>query len=215
MNKLSKKIILLNFFFAIIFPAILEAQALDEVLRSLSTSKSMQDSFEDKQIKDPWLPPHTNLSKLFTQRGKGMLQTLDWLGDFAQTEFRVGAKMYKRVDEYSELKVSYQSRKDNNELFLTILVAHPKYIDLINTGLVKAFSSIEPPGLSVEAFNKLEIKNEECYLYHHRDGGCSLLYKLPKHSLLNIYSKDCTDNSRLTALAELLTIDRLKEKLES
>lgn len=189
------------------------AEDLNGILDALNKQDLGQGELEEKLPKDSWLDPKTNLAKIFAEQGKGALYIVEWLGDLTDREFKLIDKFQKRQREYVSLKVNYDS-KTRTRIVMTVLVPHPKFIDLISSGLLDEFHDQEPPGLSVVATEKMTLKNQEAQYYQHKNGGCSLLFKLPKNATLRVSDEKCLDNREIVKLAELLGLERLKQKLE-
>ena len=190
------------------------SQELENILKSLESGNYNPGQKHDEALNDPWLTKGTNLAKIFSTDGNGMSNILEWLGDLTSKEFKLTNKTFKNFKEYNSLKLDYLSEKNEN-VEIVILVPHPKYVDLIKTGLLDDFYKQEPPGMPVVATEKMLIKANTAYFYQRKEGGCSLLFKLPKSSTLNLVDNSCHDNHTVVKLAELLNLERLSKKLES
>ncbi len=217
MNKMSKLTNPLNTLILVLYLLItynfnIKAQGLDQILNALDKKDLGKHQATEEIAKDSWVDPNSNLAKIFAGEGRGVYNVLDWLGDLTDKEFKLSNKSYKKHNEYVALKVNYLTA-NKNVILLNVLILHPKFTSLLGTGLLQEFHDQEPPGLSVEISEKMNFKNSEATYHHHRNGGCSLLFKLPKNSTLNIIDKKCTDNKDIIRLAELLDIDRLQQKL--
>lgn len=186
------------------------AETLDEILDLVKNPKRQQ---KELKSNDPFIPRNTSLEKIFAGSGNGILIALDWMGDYYRNEFTRTKKTYRKNDEFNRLTATYRTKDKKSEVIATLLVPHPKHYDLLEVGLITAFLELEPPSLDIIASEKMEIENHEAYFYHHRAGDCSLLYKLPRHAVLNMNNPKCADSKAMVNLAKLLSIDRLKEML--
>ncbi len=160
-----------------------------------------------------WLEAGTNFSSIFLSQ-KGPLNLLEWVGDLLPGFSKVATDSTHE----SEFVGATRLYKDDNfnEIALSILVPHPKYVAVTGMGLVPAFSKLEPPLLHIAEEESVVVhKTFQGKIYAHDDGFCSLLIKLPRSSVVNLSAKTCHLKDQLKDLAEKLDIERLAMKLQS
>ena len=164
-----------------------------------------------------WLDEDSNFSTIFTgDRGRKTL--LEWSGDLSNLTakgFTISGDEGEQKPEYVVAVRTITAPGEQQPITLTILVPHPKYISLVDMRLLPSFSDLEPPSLGISSVETMKFSTVEARLFHHRSGGCSILFKLPKGALLNLQAKRCGEDNALTRIAGQLTIDRLKQKLAS
>ena len=191
-----------------------EIDILKPIEQKLTKGNVKQDTQNLRRLYSAkWLEAGTNFASLFLSQ-KGPLKLLEWVGDLLPG-FSPGA-----TESYHETEFVGASRlyKDENfnQIILTILVPHPKYIAVTGMGLVPAFSKLEPPLLRItEEEIVLVHKTLNGKIYTHDDGDCSLLVKLPRSSVANLSAKTCHLKEQLKDLAEKLDLERLAMKLQS
>jgi hypothetical protein len=201
-------------FFILISASTAFPDSLSDILDSLGRKDLGKKTPQPADTSDTWFEKDSNLSKLFAQDPSSLDLIRQWLGDLTDKEYTFANEEKIKKAEYVSVSAIYNSTKGSN-VILTVLVPHPKSIELINNGLIADFRSQEPPGLSITAEEKMVLKNITATFYQHKGSGCSLLYKLPKSATLNIKDPSCADARNIINFAELLNIDRLKKKLDS
>lgn len=193
---------------------IIKAAPLDDLLSSPELKQTINKSnSNNRKFDDKWFKTRDNLASLFKPESKGGLILLEWIGEILSSEFALKTKKATSQDEFVALELTYLSPQ-KIESQVEILVAHPRFRSFIEMKLVKRFATLEPPTLPVNSLEKMEIRNQIGILYEHRDGRCSLLFKLPNQNIVNLSTKSCENSRDIIRLSELLNLERLKTKLE-
>lgn len=192
-----------------------EASAGDN-LQDLLDSRVLTKFETDARAKDPerrspkWLPRNTNWAKMFyTSYGARIIH--HWL-DVGNPEYKVTHKFAMIHPQYARSIRKY--RVLNKEVQVEVLVPHPRYLEMADFNLVKAFGEMEPPKLEVEYSEDLIIKNLDAKLHYKPDSQCSILIKLNRASRIN-FSAPCDDLQEMTDLAEDMSYSRFQHKLDT
>lgn len=160
-----------------------------------------------------WLPPGSNIELLFSRGPAGAGILLDWVGEIVAGGFSLKRKTPGLSREFAQLAAVYGHAE--GEVHLTILVPHPKHAELVQMRLIEKFREFDPPHLKIQSVEKFTVKGNSCFLYNHKEGGASLLCRLPGEGLLNIYTASYENAGNIMRFAELINISRLKQKIES
>lgn len=196
------------------------ADSLKEVLDSPEMQKLERASGSNQALdaNRRWLDDESNFAGIFTLGARGRQTLLEWSGDLstlADKGFKILGDEGSQTTEYAVAERKISAPGETEPITLTILVPHPKYLSLVDMRLLPIFSDLEPPSLAIDSVETMRFSTVEARLFHHRNGGCSILFKLPKGALLNLKSTRCGEDNALTRIAGQLTIDRLKQKLSS
>lgn len=196
------------------------ADSLTDVLESPEMQK-----FEQARPTGPnagkderWFERDSNFAGLFADLDRGPKSLDEWLGDLstlAAQGFSFTQKSSGHSPEFLWSERAVSAPGQQAPIIITVLVPHPRYLSMIEMKLMPRFNELEPPSLKISSVETLRFRNSEGNLYHHRNGGCSILFRLPRGGVLNIGTKICSDNSALAKIAGELNIDRLKQKLSS
>lgn len=189
---------------------------LDELVESEPiedmTNKNKKNAFSSYTKSKVWLKPGSNFAKIFLMRDPTILY--DWLGhkDFP---FKVKNKFCGNEKEYAFMNRNYLT-DENKVISLNLLIPHPKYEDLVSFGYLEAINKYEPPELKVKYSENFFAKGLEGTLHYHDDSinTCSIVIKFIKESRIVINS-NCSEIKNMKKIAETLSYDRLKEKLNS
>lgn len=218
MFKLKKTYLITTALINILFVSSLFSQTnnLDELVESEPvediTNTNKMNAFSSNRKSKVWLKPGTNFSKIFLMRDPTVLY--DWLGHL-EFPFKVKNKFCGNEKEYAFMNRNYLTN-DNKVISLNLLVPHPKYEDLVNFGYLDVINKHEPPALKVKYSENFYIKGLEGELHYHDDSinTCSIIIKFIKESRI-IVSSNCSEIKNMKKVANTLSYERLKEKLNS
>lgn len=190
--------------------------AVCDALRDLVESPEMKKFDQHNNDKDlyseRWLKPGTEFAALFL-KADGGLNLNTWIAPVSGS-YVAGQQSSVNYQEYVESERVYSSALAA-DMNVKILVPHPKFAGMLQFGLIKAFAELEPPKLQFESRENIEVASQKGTIYIHKDGGCSLLIKTVKSSVINISQKVCSNTNDITELAKLLDYKRLERKLFS
>ena len=207
---------LLTATFTLSFCPIVMADSLDDILSSplLNQNPHAQNKNDPGSEHFDWFEDKHNLEKVFNSTQKGALFLLDWLGEISLPDISLKSKVVTKKNEFVIVDAVYMIN-NKVKIDMAVLVPHPKHIELVKSNLVPRFAEIQPPKLPVLAIEKMELRKNECFLYHRKDHSCSILFPLPGNAFLNLATASCDNDRDLVRIAELLSVDRLKQKLQS
>lgn len=213
-----KHILVIQIIFSLLVSQISYSENSD--INSLLKSEPVKDLTNNNQLNSVsnqtkssrWLKPGSNFSKLFQTKTPTMLY--DWAGH-TKTTLNIQNEFCGNTNEFVYLNRYYISKK-NEKITLTVLVPHPRYEELIERGLYNNFLKYEPPTLKIKYSENLEIQGEKAELYYHETflNTCSLLFKLDRESRI-ILEGPCKETANLKKIAETLSFERFKEKINS
>ncbi|MCO6431788.1 MAG: hypothetical protein J5J00_13095 [Deltaproteobacteria bacterium] len=207
---------LLLVIFACLFVVIepIRAESLEELMQSPVLMYPDTADGDTNRLDDAkWFEGRPNLFKIFRSGEKPALLLLDWLGEVVSIDFSLSSKDVGRDQKIASLHLIYEAPEESR-IRVDLLIPHPLHQEQVKLGLVTAFAKLEPPTLQVNSFERMVIRGNEAFLYEHKDGACSLLFKLTMEGRLNFFTDKCEHSAHLVNLAEQSDISRLKHKLE-
>lgn len=107
------------------------------------------------------------------------------------------------------------SQESRAPVRVRILVPHPTYRSMVEYGTLSEFNELQPPALRIVASDELEFNGQKGTYYRAEKGGCSILFKLSKLTVLNLSVTRCEDSELMMSVARNLTFSRLNQKLDS
>jgi len=158
-----------------------------------------------------WTKPGENYSQLFAHDSAILLLNA-WLGT-SEPVLKVVRERTQTVGDYTLLGRTYES-ENGKEIYLDVLVPHPRHLMEAEMGLLKDFQSYEPPSLPIESKEEVKIRRWKGSFYEKKDGRCSLLMKMSKGSIINIESA-CSERADMIRLAEKLSLERYETMMNS
>lgn len=192
------------------------AQSFDEIVRSDAYNQVLKDSASSKNSNSHSPKkggrPLTNYDLLWNSQKPGYL-LLDWIGT-KSTGLRTDQFTSQDRDEYVRASATFRDR-ERVTVELTIQVPRPEFITMAEYGTLIDFNKLRPPLLDVVADQVVPIQGLDANYYRHKDGACSLLFSIDKQSLVNLYTKRCSDSSVMMQVAKALSFSRLIQKLNS
>lgn len=156
--------------------------------------------------------PGSNYAQLW-HRGTDGYQALEWLDTYSDS-FKAGP-IYQLMAKDSRIATRDYFLKDATKFTVTTVVPHPKYVDMVNLGFMADVQRYQPPWIKVSYEEKLRLGEIVGTLYYHVSGECSVLVKLPRLAIANIFVNNCAKAGDLIKLAQTLDFKRLSEKLAS
>ena len=192
------------------------ADSLDSVLTSEQAARSLKNAngpnWSDSATLDRWTDPQTNYGRLFRNFGSNT-EVFGWM--FGSTPgFKLSRQSLERGPEFL-VAVAEFANSQKKDLSVRLFVPFPKYVSMVEYGLVQAFNQLEPPALAVDAADALVIKGYDSKLFHQRSGACSLVIKLVRNSVLEVSAKSCEQMRDVVNLSEMIDLKRLEIKLNS
>ena len=155
---------------------------------------------------------HTNYDLLWRTMRPGIL-LLDWIG-VRNTRARVAVSIVTPHAEYAQAHATLSNR-EKVVVDLTIRVPRPEFLTMAEYRTLSGFNKFRPPALDITADQVIPLHGMEASYYRHRDGACSLLFEISKHSIVNLYTKNCADSRVMMDFAKGLDFKRLSSKLDS
>ena len=197
--------------------SLVEAQELKELIRR---NRSMED--RDPLLlerfdwpKYEWQQDQLNLSQIFSGR-KGARLPLIWLGEAGEgyvtgTVSPQASAQHVRADRV----IARTMVRGGEEFILTVLVPHPKSVDMAELRVIQDFKRALPRADEVAVLRPLTFKGLEGMLYN-RSGGanCSISLKLPRSAVLNLYGA-CRTEPLMWEILERVNLQRLLDKISS
>lgn len=154
---------------------------------------------------------------LFSKGKAGGKQLLEWLGT-GDGQFKRGHIEAKSEQGYLKGQVDFQvlSLPDKQKLTLTVLLPKPSSVSASSWGLFDEFRQLQPPTLIIDSEETISGRFGSGQLYYHKaEGTCSLLIKIARGGLMNIYTTSCAYREQIIELANSLDVRRLNQKLNS
>jgi hypothetical protein len=197
------------------------ADTLKDVLSSRAMMKVQQDTDRSRRRRDSdgtqtaWLigmDPNSNFAEVWAT-GKGSELLCSW-ALITPKFYRVDLFETQRVREMVRCSQRFRTRA-GEKIRVDIMVPHPTYRDMVRLGTVKQFNEVQPPALNVSASEELEIAGYKATYYRADRNRCTLLFKLTKGTLVNVWVPDCSWSNTMLEFSRGLDLDRLVKKLDS
>jgi len=199
-------------------PALSAGDDLVDVMNSeeMKRMRRLTDEGSREDYRGKWAPAGKNYSMLFNSKS-GIENLKFWLG-VAESDYKLGRDFTQRFREYLMLKRFYETPEEQ-QLEITLLVPHPRYVQQVEFDLVEEIARLKPPLLRVESTEEMKIQGQESFLYHTKYKKkqvsiCTLFIKLSKEAVLHMNGA-CDATDHMITLANMLSIERLNGKLES
>jgi len=206
-------------------PACVVGLSYAETLRDVTSSNAMRHVMIDTEryrgradydeLDRSWLQgidPMSNFAMVFgSSRGPGML--LSWAGTNLPG-FQVGEVETHRGRETAQARVFFSVGKQHR-VYLQIIVPHPTFYTMVEQNTLPEVRELEPPELKVIASDEIEINKKTASFYRYDKKKCSLLFRLTKHTRVNLWVKNCADSKQMLDVARLLDLERLEAKLDT
>ena len=189
--------------------------ALADSLEDILTSRTLHDisKVTGKSARRPSKePPKTNYEGIWVNPKAGQ-DLLQWLGARG-SGLRVERLSFGQRKEYTHGSLVLTNR-ERVSVELTVQVPHPSYMTMAEYGTLADFNRFRPPMLDVIADQTIPIQGLEAQYFRARDGSCSLLFRLEKYSIVNLYTRKCSDAPIMMSVAKELNFARLNQKLTS
>ena len=191
----------------------LEAQSLDEVLRSpeMKTLKKTRPSKEERRRTER-IQKNSNFSLIWDKQSAPEL-LLGWLGatTLEYRPYRLGASVSR---EYAEAHVEFEPQP-KVRIRLDVQIPHPLYASLVDLGAFEVFNRFIPPYLAVQVDQVLPFEGIEAHYYRTTMSECSLHFKVAKNGIVNLSTPKCSDAPVMLKIARSLSFVRLNQKLSS
>jgi hypothetical protein len=162
-----------------------------------------------------WQQDQLNLSQIFSGR-KGARLPLIWLGEVGEG-YVSGAISPQASAQHvrADRVVSRTSVRGGEEFILTVLVPHPKSVDMADLRVIQDFKRALPKADEVEMLRPLTFKGLEGMLYNRSGGGhCYISLKLPRSAVLNLYGA-CRMEPLMLEILNKVNLQRLLDKISS
>lgn len=198
---------LLAFFLAV--PAIPSADPLQEVLANPTFGKQRKKEKLSRRQLAKYVDTSTPYGRLVVEEGR-KTELPEWLLP-TPAKFKINSTEMKRSREFMEFTQVYKKKEE--EYFVKLFVPYPAAIEAVSLKLVRQFTELEPPQLRVEFSEDVMIREVPGRLFLRPDGA-SILLRLPKSSLLSLYTKKREHATEMTEFARTLPVDRVKRLLE-
>ncbi len=197
--------------------SLLHAQELDEVMKSpeyraVGKHNNLKQKQNQKQLN--LAKDETNFGKVFNARAGREKNLITWIGTVS-AGFKSEKPRLSFAREYAMVEQNYKSKDSNTAIKVKVIVPSKSSRQAAELALIPEFSKIAPPGLKVSESEELQINDLPAMLYHHVDGGCSILLRITKGAVIDIKSNSCKESANMINLGENLNIKRLIEKLDS
>lgn len=189
-----------------------QADPLAELNDSPQMHRFLRNTSVDSLYTTRYFKPGTNYASVFVE-GEGHLELQSWLSP-NEGGFDGGHIQGQKTREYIEARRTFTSEK-TGDIQVRVIVPHPKYISMIEYGLIRVFKEIEPPLLEVTNEETIDIRGNKATLYMHSDKGCSLKIHSARASVIQLMQTECVGLHHLVTLAEALDIRRFERKLDS
>ena len=103
----------------------------------------------------------------------------------------------------------------NTRVQMTILVPHPKNVDIALSWLLKDFKALKPDSSAVVDSYDLKLAGAtDAKFYLTTPAGCRALIHAERGSLIALVADDCRRPSDVTEMAKLLTIEKFNRNLK-
>lgn len=158
------------------------------------------------------IDPSSNFAEVFTQAG-GPVVLINWVGANL-TKFKLNVTRKLRRHDLAYVTAVFSGDRGES-ITMDIYVPHPSFASLVQLRTMREFNQFEPPTLKTKADEKVIVNNNDGVFYHSADDKCSVLFKLPKDSILNLKTSKCEFSNTVMEIARNLDINRLKKKLET
>jgi hypothetical protein len=188
------------------------SQTLKDVLESDAMHTVQRQAQKPAPKQDERSAPRTHYDSLWTQAKPGPL-LLQWIGAKIPG-FKVGGVSSSNRDEYAFVHTILTDRA-RVAVQLIIQVPKPQYITMAEYRTLVSFNRFRPPLLDVIADQTLPFNDLQAQYYRARDGACSLLFEIEKHSIVNLRVEKCSDSPIMMEVAKALNFTRLNQKLAS
>jgi hypothetical protein len=197
------------------------AETLKDVLSSRAMMKVQQDTDRSRRRRDTdgtqlaWLigmDPNSNFAEVWAT-GKGSELLCSW-ALITPKFYRVDLFETQRVREMVRCSQRFRTRS-GEKIRVDIMVPHPTYRDMVRLGTVRQFNEVQPPAMNVLASEELEIGGHKATYYRAERNKCTVLFKLTKGTLVNVWVPDCKWSDTMLELSRGLDLERLIKKLES
>lgn len=189
--------------------------ALADSLEDILTSRTLHDISKGtgKPVRRPSKElPKTNYDAIWVNPKAGQ-DLLQWLGAKV-SGFRADRMTIGQRREYAHGFLVLTNR-ERVAVELTVQVPHPSYMTMAEYGTLADFNRFRPPMLDVVADQNIPIQGLEAQYFRARDGSCSLLFRLEKYAIVNLYTRKCSDAPVMMSVAKELNFARLNQKLTS
>lgn len=208
------KISVFSILILMLIPAqVFSIDPLKEVENSAALKELKRRSHQEYSNARPgqFMDPKSNFAQVFQGNNGDLLEL--WV---RPRTYEVNPKGCRQTmsEDYVQYQCTYPIRH-SDKLKLRVMVPHPRAYTLLEFGLLKDFAAIEPPILKVEETKKQKFRGYDGSIFEHEDGACSLLVKVARHSLVQLYQSPCLDIDGMTDLGNSLDLKRLSRKLES
>lgn len=204
-------------FVPIVFSSNAEAQELKELIRR---NRDMED--RDPVLFDhfdwpkyDWQEQELNFSQIFSGRSGARLPLI-WLGEPGEG-YGAGTIISKASSQHIRVErvLAQSSLRGGEDFLLTVLVPHPKSVQIAELRVVADFKRALPKPEEVKIYRPLTVHGVDGMLFNRRGGGyCYISLKLPRSSVLSLYGL-CRTEPLMMELLERLNIPRLLEKFNS
>lgn len=188
------------------------ADPLSDLDRSPEMLKFNSGARGDDLYSERYMKEDSNFAAVFLS-SEGYTNLQNWVAP-AEGGFTAGVISGLRNPEYVEAIRSFTSDK-TSEIKVRILLPHPKYVSMLEYGLVKAFADAEPPNLEYVNKESIDIRGTHADIYVLKENRCALVMHVAKSALVQLTQTDCKGLNSIVTLAELLDLKRLERKLES
>jgi hypothetical protein len=205
------------------WPSSSRAENLTEVLRSPAMRKvdlSTQIAHHRKNSRHndnmSWFNGMDPRSKfaLIWANSRGPLLLQSWIGADI-VDHKLVNSLSKR---YQDMVVSDSiifPRSKRIAVRMRMLIPHPTYRSMVEYNTMSEFNELQPPTLRIVASEPLEFNGQKGTYYRAERGGCSILFKLSQHAVLNLSVTQCENSDVMMNIAKHLTFSRLNQKLDS
>lgn len=162
----------------------------------------------------PWFAPGSNAEALFSNASVAP-QLIEWLKP-ADPIYQLGEVRTVFEKTHIHVDVAVMDRQRGSVFQLTVLVPHPAFIALIESGAADDFAQREPPRLKVSSSEQIVVNGVAGVKHRLQSERCSALFKIGQAAWVEVRSVEpCGQLYGLMALLNQLDLTLFEQKLRS
>ncbi|MDC0359083.1 hypothetical protein OAO01_09725, partial [Oligoflexia bacterium] len=156
------------------------------------------------------LDPVTNFGSLFHEKAGNIVT---WLISKA-SRIHVGPPAVRREKEHLLVQSQLASKK-LPRVILKMLIPDPRFVEVIDLGLVKAFTDLKPDVSAIKKQKEIVVGSTTGVLYELKNEECSFQIKIARDTVVELFVAKCDAPEALAAMAKQLRIQRANRMLNS
>jgi len=162
----------------------------------------------------PWFTPGSNAEALFSNASVAP-QLIEWLKP-TDPIYQLGEVRTVFEKTHIHVDVAVMDRQRGSVFQLTVLVPHPAFVALVESGAVDDFAQREPPRLKVSSSEQIVVNEVAGVKHRLQSERCSALFKIGQTAWIEVRSVEpCGQFYGLMALLNQLDLTLFEQKLRS